>query len=62
MIAWLEVNLEYYPMSARTYAGLAQAQRAKNDTAGALKAMEKAVELDPQNAQLKRQLEQMKSQ
>jgi tetratricopeptide (TPR) repeat protein len=61
-IAWLQVNLEYYPMSSRTYAGLSQAQRAKNDTAAALKSMEKAVELDPQNQQLKRQLEQLKGQ
>jgi hypothetical protein len=38
------------------------AQRAKNDTAAAIKSLEKAVELDPQNAQLKRQLDQLKGQ
>jgi hypothetical protein len=41
---------------------LSQAQRAKNDTAAATKSLEKAVELDPQNAQLKRQLDQLKGQ
>jgi hypothetical protein len=61
-IAWLQVNLEYFPLSSRTYAGLAAAQRAKNDTAAAVKSLEKAVELDPQNAQLKRQLDQLKEQ
>jgi hypothetical protein len=38
------------------------AQRAKNDTAAAIKSLEKAVELDPQNAPLKRQLDQLKGQ
>ena len=61
-ITWLQVNLEYFPMSARTYTGLSQAQRAKNDTPAAIKSLEKALELDPQNAQLKRQLEQLKGQ
>jgi tetratricopeptide (TPR) repeat protein len=61
-ITWLQVNLENFPMSSRTYAGLSQAQRAKNDTAAAIKSLEKAVELDPQNAQLKRQLDQLKGQ
>jgi hypothetical protein len=56
------LNLEYFPMSARTYALLSQAQRAENDTAAAIKSLEKAVELDPQNAQLRRQLDQLKGQ
>ena len=49
-------------MSARTYGGLAQAQQARNDPANAVKSMEKAVELDPQNATLKKQLDQLKGQ
>jgi hypothetical protein len=61
-IAWLQLNLEYFPLSSRTYAGLAQAQQAKNDKEAAIKSQEKAVELDPQNAQLKRQLDQLKGQ
>ena len=61
-ITWLQLNLEYFPMSSRTYAGLSQAQRANNDTAAAIESLEKAVELDPQNAQLRRQLDQLKGQ
>jgi hypothetical protein len=38
------------------------AQPAKNDTEAAIKSLEKPVELDPQNAQLKRQLDQLKGQ
>jgi hypothetical protein len=61
-IAWLRVNQEYFPLSPRTYAALAQAQLRKNEKDAAIKSQEKAVELDPQNAQLKRQLDQLKGQ
>jgi len=61
-IAWLQLNLDYFPMSARTYAGLSQAQQRKNDKDASVKSLEKAVELDPQNAQLKRQLDALKAQ
>ena len=61
-IAWLQVNLENFPMSARTYAGLSLAQQRKNDKEAAIKSLEKAIDLDPQNAQLKRQLDQLKGQ
>jgi hypothetical protein len=61
-IVWLQANLENFPLSARTYAGLSQAQQKKNDKDAALKSLERAVELDPQNAQFKRQLEQLKGQ
>jgi tetratricopeptide (TPR) repeat protein len=61
-IAWLQTNLEYFPLSASTYAGLSQAQRRKNDKAAAVQSQEKAVDLDPQNAQLKRQLDLLKGQ
>jgi hypothetical protein len=59
-IGWLQVNIEHFPLSARTYAALSQAQLRKNDKAAAIRSQEKAVELDPQNAQLKRQLDQLK--
>ena len=59
-IAWLQLNLEYFPFSSRTYAGIAQAQQKKNDKDGALKSLTRATELDPQNAQIKRQLDQLK--
>jgi hypothetical protein len=61
-ISWLQLNLEYFPMSSRTYAGLSQAQQNKNEKEAAIKSLEKAVELDPQNAQIKRQLDQLKGQ
>ena len=59
-MAWLRLNLEYFPLSSRTYAALGQAQQKQNDKDGALKSLTRAVELDPQNAQARRQLDQMK--
>jgi hypothetical protein len=59
-IAWLQLNLDYFPFSSRTYAALAQAQQKRNDRDGALKSLTRATELDPQNAQLARQLAQLK--
>jgi tetratricopeptide (TPR) repeat protein len=59
-IVYLQANLEYYPKSSRTYLALAQAKNGKGDKAGAIAALEKAVELDPANAQAKAQLENLK--
>jgi len=59
-IAYLQANVEYFPKSVRTYAAMAQMKSAKGDKAGAIAAAEKAVELDPNNAQLKAQLENLK--
>jgi tetratricopeptide (TPR) repeat protein len=59
-IAWLMVNAEYYPKSAATYAALGQAYVKMNDTPNAIKSFEKAIELDPNNQNAKRQLEQLK--
>jgi len=59
-IAWLQLNAEFYPKSSATYAALGQAYARKSDTANAIKNYEKAVELDPNNQQAKRQLEQLK--
>jgi tetratricopeptide (TPR) repeat protein len=59
-IAYLQANVEYFPKSVRTYSALAQLKNAKGDKAGAIAAMEKAVELDPSNAQAKAQLEALK--
>ena len=61
-IAWLNLNLEFYPKSSRTYQTLAQAYQRKNDKDAAIKALEKAVELDPNNNQAKQQLQQLKGQ
>ena len=59
-IAVLQANVEFYPQSSRTYLAMAQAYQRKSDTAGAIKSLEKAVELDPQNAQAKRMLDTLK--
>jgi hypothetical protein len=59
-IAWLQLNAEFYPKSSATYAALGQAYAKKNDTANAIKSYEKAVELDPNNQNAKRQLEQLR--
>jgi len=59
-LAYLQANVEYFPKSVRTYSAMAQMKNAKGDKAGAIAAMEKAVELDPNNAQAKAQLEALK--
>jgi tetratricopeptide (TPR) repeat protein len=59
-LAWLTLNLEFFPKSSRTYIVMAQAHQRKNDKTSAIKDLEKAVELDPNNAQAKQQLEQLK--
>lgn len=59
-LAWLNLNLEFYPKSSRTYQTMAQAHLKKNDKDAAIKALEKAVELDPNNNQAKQQLQQIK--
>ena len=56
-LAYLNANLEYYPKSARTYVTLAQVKNGKGDKAGAIAALEKAIDLDPNNAQAKAQLD-----
>jgi cytochrome c-type biogenesis protein CcmH/NrfG len=48
--------------SSRTCQALAQAYQKKNDKDNAIKALEKAVELDPNNNQAKQQLQQLKGQ
>jgi hypothetical protein len=59
-IAVLQANAEFYPLSSRTYLAMAQAYQRKTDTAGAIKSLEKAVELDSQNAQARRLLDALK--
>jgi hypothetical protein len=59
-LTYLNANLEYFPKSAATYQLIAAVKNAKGDKAGAIAALEKAVELDPNNAQAKAQLENLK--
>src|SRR5262249_23225425 len=49
-LAFLNANLEYFPKSSRTYQMIGTVKSAKGDTAGAVAALQKAVELDPSNA------------
>jgi hypothetical protein len=59
-LAYLNANLEYYQKSARTYVTIAQVKNGKGDKPGAIAALEKAVELEPSNAQAKALLEGLK--
>ena len=59
-LQYLQLNLEFYPKSARTYLGMAQAYNRKGDKDQAIKNVEKALELDPENGQAKRMLAQLK--
>jgi Photosynthetic reaction centre cytochrome C subunit len=61
-LAWLQLNLEFYPQSVRSYVLMSTVYAAKKDMPNAIKNAEKAVEIDPQNAQAKQQLERLKKQ
>ncbi len=60
-IALLQVNLEYYPRSARSYAAIGYAYTRKYDDASAIASLEKALEIEPENGVIQGQLEQLKS-
>ena len=59
-IALLKLNLEFYPQSAKTYAGIAFAYTRKYDDPTAITYYEKSVQLDPNNGVTRGQLEQLK--
>lgn len=59
-IRFLQMNLEIFPRSARTYVALAGAQQAKQDTAGAIASLERALEIEPNNAGARRTLDQLR--
>jgi tetratricopeptide (TPR) repeat protein len=59
-LRYLQANLEYFPKSSMTYQAMAQAKNAKGDKAAAIRDLETAVQLDPQNAQAKSQLQQLR--
>jgi tetratricopeptide (TPR) repeat protein len=59
-LALLQANLELDPNHVPTYVIMSQAYAKKNDKDNQVKNLEKAVQLDPSNQQLKRQLEQLK--
>jgi cytochrome c-type biogenesis protein CcmH/NrfG len=60
-IQWLQLNLEFYPKSVRTYLSMAQIYSRKQDKDNAIKSAQKALEIEPENAQAKRLLDQLKS-
>ena len=58
-LALLQLNLEFYPQSARSYITMAQAYTRKLDDASAIKSLEKALEIEPENGVVKGQLAQL---
>jgi tetratricopeptide (TPR) repeat protein len=58
-IALLRMNLEFNPQSAKTYAMIGFAYTRKVDDASAITNLEKSLELDPTNAVVRGQLEQL---
>jgi len=60
-LSFLQLNTEFYPKSARTYVAMSQAYGRKNDKDNQIKSLEKASELDPENQQIKGQLQRLKS-
>jgi tetratricopeptide (TPR) repeat protein len=59
-LAFLQLNTEFFPQSSRTFVAMSQAHLKKNDKEAAIKDLEKAAALDPQNPGLRRQLDQLK--
>ena len=60
-IAFAKLNIEFNPQSSQSYQALAFAYTRKLDDESAITALEKAVEIDPNNAVARGQLEQLKS-
>ena len=48
-LAWLQMNVEFYPKSVASYVELARAHMAKRDKDSALAVLDKALALDPAN-------------
>ena len=60
-IALLELNAEFYPQSARTYAALGYAYTRKYDDRSAIAMLQKAAGIEPENGLIRGQLEQLQS-
>lgn len=60
-IALLQLNLEFYPRSAQSYAAMAFADTRKLDDTSAIANLEKALAIEPENGVYRGQLEQLKS-
>jgi hypothetical protein len=60
-LAYLQVNVELNPNSARSYQQMSVAYQWKMDTPSAITMLEKAVELDPMNMGFRNQLNQLRN-
>ena len=60
-IPLLRLNLEFYPKAVRNYAQIAFAYTRDLDDESAIAALEKALEIEPENGAIRGQLEQLKS-
>jgi tetratricopeptide (TPR) repeat protein len=59
-LAWLQLNVEFYPQSAASYLELARAHLAKRDRDAAVADLAKALTIDPANADAKRELSSLR--
>ena len=59
-IALLKLNLEFYPQSVPTFTALANQSLQAGDTAAAVDALNKGLEIQPQNRQLRGLLTRIK--
>lgn len=55
-LAWLQLNVEFFPQSAESYIELSRAHIAKRDRESAVADLTKALVIDPSNADAQRQL------
>jgi tetratricopeptide (TPR) repeat protein len=60
-IPLLRLNLEFYPRSVRSYSQITFAYTRELDDQSAIAALEKALEIEPDNGMIRGQLEQLKS-
>jgi len=60
-IPLLKLNVEFYPKSVRSYAQIAFAYTRDLDDESAIAALQKALEIEPDNGVIRGQLEQLKS-
>ena len=57
---FLQLNLEFYPQSMVTYTAMAQGQAQRGDTTSAIATLNKALEIMPNNGQVRRMLSMLK--
>jgi hypothetical protein len=60
-IPLLRLNIEFYPMSVRSYTQIAFAYTRTLDDESAIATLEKALEIEPENGMIRGQLDQLKS-